>query len=196
VSGGVGVFVAGDSFVRFAQNNLIQNNADAGIVTRLLSTVTLGTSGPGGPGITIQGHNLDGIVVQQGGHLQVNGPALVQGNGVACPPETPISCGGIFGTGNATVELAGVGTISGNHGAGISVEQGTNLHLNGATVSNNSGDGIHLQWISIADFRDFGGGANTITGNGGASVFCDARSLAIGNLAGLSNVKCGQNAQQ
>ena len=193
VSGGVGVFVAVNSHVSFGQDNLIQNNADVGIVARLLSTVVFVTSGAG---ITIQGHNLDGILVQQGGHLQVNGPALIQGNGGGCPPQAPIACGGIFGTGNATVELAGVGTISGNQGAGIFVEQGTNLHLNGATISNNSGDGVHVRWISTADFRDFGGGANTITGNGGASVFCDARSLAIGNLGGLSNVKCGQNAQQ
>ena len=195
VTGGVGVFVAANSFARFHENDLIQNNADVGIVARLLSTVTLGAAS-GTTGVTIQGHNLDGIVVQQGGHLQVNGPALVQGNGVACPSVTPIGCGGIFGSGDATVELAGVGTISGNHGAGVFVEQGTNLHLNGATVSNNTGDGVHLRWISIADFRDFGGGANTITGNGGVSVFCDARSLAIGNLNGFSDVKCGENTQQ
>jgi hypothetical protein len=191
VTGGVGVFVAANSFARFHENNLIQNNADVGIVARLLSTVTLGVAS--GTGTTIQGHNLDGIVVQQGGHLQVNGPALVQGNGVACPSETSIACGGIFGSGDATVELAGIGTISGNRGAGIFAEQGSNLHLNGAKISNNTGDGVHLRWISTADFRDFGGGANTITGNGGASVFCDARSLAIGNLTGFSNVKCGEN---
>jgi len=194
VTGGVGVVVARNSVARFHENNSILSNADVGIVARLLSTVILGLASS--TGITIQGHNLDGIIVQQGGHLQVNGPAIVQGNGVACPPETPIACGGIFGTGDATVELAGVGTIRGNHGAGIHVEQGTNLHLNGATISNNSADGVDIRWISIADFRDFGGGANTITGNGGASVFCDARSLAIGNLTGLSNVQCGQNALQ
>jgi hypothetical protein len=94
-------------------------------------------------------------------------------------------------TANATLQLHS-GTISGNQGAGISLEQGTNLHLNGATISNNSGDGIHLRWISIADFRDLGFGANTITGNGGASVFCDSRSLVIGDLQGFSNVQCGQ----
>jgi hypothetical protein len=191
VTGGVGVFVSGDSFARFRENNLIQNNADVGIAARLLSTVTLGVAS--GTGTTIQGHNLAGIVVQQGAHLQVNGPALVQGNGVACPSLTPIACGGIFGSGDATVELAGIGTISGNRGAGIFVEQGSNLHSNGAKISNNTGDGVHLRWISTADFRDFGGGANTITGNGGASVFCDARSLAVGNLTGFSNVKCGEN---
>jgi hypothetical protein len=68
--------------------------------------------------------------------------------------------------------------------------------LDGVTISNNSGDGLHIRWISTADLRDFGGGPNIITGNGGASVFCDARSLVIGNLTGLSNVKCGENAQQ
>jgi hypothetical protein len=187
--GGVGVFV-GASLALFRENNLIQNNADVGIVARDGSTVTLAAAS--GPGTTIQGHNLDGIVVQLGSHLQVNGPALVQGNGVACPSETSIACGGIFGAGDATVELAGAGTVSGNHGAGIFVEQGTNLHSNGATISNNSGDGVHLRWISIADFRDFGGGPNIITGNGGESVFCDARSLAIGNLTGFSKVSCGQ----
>ena len=195
--GGGGVFVTRNSVAVFRQTNLIQNNADIGIQARLLSTVVFATSGAG---ITIQGHNLDGILVQQGGHLQVNGPALIQGNGGGCPPQAPIACGGIFGTGNATVEFNGFGTISGNHGAGIFVEQGTNLHLGGGvTVSNNSGDGVHIERISIGDFTAIPGNGNsnnTITGNGGASVFCDARSLVIGNLTGLSNVKCGQNAQQ
>ena len=186
-TGGVGVFVQGNSFALFRENNLIQSNADAGIVVSSLSTVKFGA--PLSPGTTIQGHNIDGIVVTQGGHLRMNGPALIQGNGAGCSPDTPISCGGIVGTANATLELQS-GTISGNHGAGVSLEQGTNLHLNGATISNNSGDGIHLRWISIADFRDFGFGANTITGNGGASVFCDARSLAIGDLQGFSKVQC------
>jgi hypothetical protein len=193
VTGGVGVFVgAGNSGVGFSGNDLIQNNADVGIWARVGSTVTFG--GDQTLTTTIQGHNLDGIVVQGGGHLVIFSAVLVQGNGVACPPVTSIACGGIFGVGNATVELAGVGTISGNHGAGIFAEQGTNLHLNGATISNNSGDGVHIRWISTADIREFGGGANTITGNGGASVFCDATSLVIGNLSGFPNVKCGQNS--
>ena len=187
VTGGVGVFVVGNSFAAFP-NDLIQNNADVGIMVYFGAEVNLGST-------TIQDHNLDGIVVQQGGHLAVNGPALVQRNGGGCPPETPIACGGIFGAGNATVALNGVGAISGNHGAGIFAEQGTNLHLNGATISNNSGDGVHIRWISTADFRNFGGGANTITGNGGASVFCDSRSLVIGDLTGFSKVNCGQTSQ-
>ena len=59
------------------------------------------------------------------------------------------------------MDLAGVGTVSGNHGAGIFIEQGSNVHLNGATISNNTGDGVHIRWLSTADLRDFGGGPNT-----------------------------------
>jgi hypothetical protein len=77
-------------------------------------------------------------------------------------------------------------------GDGISAGEGAHPGLSGTTVSNNSGDGIHVQWISIGNF----GSGNSITGNGGTSVFCDARSLAIRNLTGFSNVKCGENAQQ
>jgi parallel beta helix pectate lyase-like protein len=194
-SGGVGVFVTGNSIVNFRQNNLIENNADIGIWARLLSTVGFG--GDPTKTTTIQGHNIDGIIIQEGAHLQVNSAALIQGNGGGCPPETPIPCGGIFASENATVEFQGFTTISGNHGAGIFVDQGTNLHLGGGvTVSNNTGDGVHIRRISIGDFTPIpgsGNGNNTITGNGGASVFCDARSLGIGNLSTFSNVRCGEN---
>jgi len=191
----VGVFVARNSVVSLRQNTLIQNNGDIGILARLLSTVGLDFS-PANTLTTIQGHNITGLFIQEGAHLQVNGTALIQGNGVGCPPENPIPCGGIVGAENATLEFNGFGTVSGNHGAGIFVEQGTNLHLGGVTVSNNSGNGVDIRRISIGDFTPFlgsGNGSNIITGNGGASVFCDARSLAIGNLSSFSNVKCGEN---
>jgi hypothetical protein len=194
-AGGVGVFAGRNSVVSFHKITLIQNNGDIGINARLLSTVGLDFS-PANTLTTGQGHNITGILIQEGAHLQVNGAALIQGNGGGCPPETPIPCGGIFATENATVEFQGFGTINGNHGAGIFVEQGTNLHLGGATVSNNSGDGVHIQQISIGDFTAIPGTGvdnNTITGNGGASVFCDARSLAIGNLSTFSKVRCGEN---
>jgi len=193
--GGVGVFVGRQSSAVFRNNNLIQNNGDIGIWARVLSTVTF--AGDTTKTTVIQGHNIDGILIQEGAHLQFFAPALIQGNGVGCPPETPIPCGGIFATENATVEFLGFGTITGNHGAGVFVEQGTNLHLGGGvTISNNTGDGVHIRRISIGDFTAIPGssfGNNTITGNGGASVFCDARSLGIGNLSTFSNVRCGEN---
>jgi hypothetical protein len=195
LTAGIGVVLASNSGIIFRLSNRIQNNADIGILARDLSTVNFGIAS----GITIQGNHTNGISIMEGSHLQVDGAAaLIQGNGVGCPPQGPIACGGIFATENATVEFNGSGTISGNQGAGIFVEQGSNVHLGGGvTVSNNSGDGVHIQRISIADFTPIpGSGSVTITDNGGASVFCDRRSLAIGNLAGLSNVQCGQREER
>jgi hypothetical protein len=189
---GEGVFT-NDSFVVFrGDNNLIQNNGDQGIGARNGSTVLL--NGP----TTIQGHNWNGISLRSGSHLQINSPGVIRGNGIACPTNTALlvglsqACGGISAGENSTVVLL-AGTISGNSGAGISVQLSTNLNLGGGvTVSNNSANGVDIRRISIGNF----GPGNTITGNGGASVFCDGRSLAIGNLRGFSNVKCGENAQQ
>ncbi len=182
VAGTAGVFLSRNSVVVFGgQTNLVQNNANVGIHARNLSNVVLG-----GGGTTIQGHLTHGILIEEGSHLQVNSPGtLIQGNGTACPLDP--TCGGIFATQDSTVSLTG--TISGNHGSGVSVQQGTNVQLNNATVSNNTGDGVHIQWISIGSF----GSGNTITGNGGASVFCAGRSLALGNLSTFSNVRCGDN---
>jgi hypothetical protein len=186
---GVGVFT-NHSFVVFrGGNNLIQNNGDQGIGARNGSSVFL--NGP----TTIQGHNWNGISLRSGSHLQINNPAVIRGNGSGCPSNTALlvslsqACGGISAGENSTVVLR-AGTISGNSGAGISIQLSTNLNLGGGvTVSNNSADGVDIRRISIGNF----GPGNTITGNGGASVFCDARSLAIGNLTGFSNAKCGEN---
>jgi Right handed beta helix region len=190
---GEGVFVS-SSVVFFLQNNLIQHNGDNGIGAVRGSTVVLGSPTLLGNN-TIEGHNWNAIFLRSGSHLDdVNGSAVIQGNGTACPADTALlvslsqACGGISAAENSTVDLRG-GKITVNTGVGISVRQGTTLSLIGATVSDNSGDGVHIQWISSGNF----GPGNSITGNGGASIFCDARSLAIGNLNGFSNVKCGEN---
>lgn len=184
LNGGVGVFVTGSSTILFRQTNFILNNADVGIQAVNLSHVRFQSGFPG-RFTTVQGHNTNGIVVTKQSHLQINGasPQVITGNGAACPLDP--TCGGIFAWGNSTVHVNS-GTITGNHGSGISVQQGTNVRLSGATVSNNTGDGVHIQWISIGDFIS----GNSITGNGGASVFCDRKSLAIGDLSTFSKVKC------
>lgn len=191
--GGIGVFAARNAVVSLRNNTLIQNNGDIGILARLLSTVALDARP--NQTIIIQGHDINGIFLQEGARLVV-GATLIRGNGGACPAETAFPCGGLVATENSTVEMRGIATITGNHGAGILVEQGANVHLGGAvTVSNNSGDGVHIERISIGDFTPIpgsGSSTNTITGNGGASVFCDSRSLAIGDLSTFSNVRCGQ----
>jgi hypothetical protein len=178
-AGGQGVFISGSSSVRFT-NSLIQNNADFGIGAVGSSLSFNGSN-------TIRGHNINGIFVKLRSQLGIKGPALIQGNGKGCPADTALlvsvsqACGGIS-VADSTAALGAVnisgGTISGNYGAGISVREGAHVSLIGATVADNSGDGVHIQWISIGNF----GSANSITGNGGASVFCDSRSLVIGNL--------------
>jgi len=184
---GQGVFIR-NSFVRFA-DSLIQNNADFGIGALGSSLFFNGSNN------TIQGNNINGISLKLGSHLQINGPALIQGNGKGCPADTALlvsvsqACGGIsVADSTATMRAA---TINGNYGAGISLREGAHLTLTGATVAYNFGDGVHIQWTSIGNF----GSANSITGNVGASVFCDSRSLVLGNLGGLTNVKCLQNSQ-
>lgn len=181
---GEGVF-ANHSFVVFRGNNLIQGNGDIGISPIDGSLVLL--NGP----TTIEGHNWNAISVKSGSHLQINSPAVIRGNGTACPSDAALlvslsqACGGISGAENSTLNLT-TGTISGNQGAGISVQEGTNLSLGGVTVSNNSADGVDIRRISIGNFAP----GNTITGNGGASVSCDERSIAVGNLKAFSKVRC------
>ena len=80
------------------------------------------------------------------------------------------------------------GNISGNQGSGISAEQLVDFGLNNTTISNNTGDGVHIRRISIGQFVT----ANTITGNGGASVSCDTTSLVVGDLSTFSKIACSQ----
>jgi len=188
VPGTVGVFAGSNSILRFRQNNLIQNNPTIGIEAMNLSTVVIG-GGPANSTTTIQGNSINGILIHEGSHLHIANRTLIQGNGEACPPVT--TCGGILATTNSTLVLT-AGTISSNHGAGISVQQGSNLQLTGASISNNSADGVDIQSISILGFHS----GNAITGNGEASISCDQRSLVIGNLTGISKIKCGQTVLQ
>lgn len=185
-----GVFVGRNSDLIFrggAGMNYVQYNADMGIEARNQSNVAFGAGG-----ITVQGNQTNGISVETGSHLQVNSPkTFIQGNGAACPLDP--ACGGILATENSTVTLD-VGTVSGNQGAGVSVQLGANITVGStiasmgtATISNNLGDGVHFQWDSTGKINS----GNTITGNGGASVSCDVGSLVVGDLSAFSKVRCG-----
>jgi hypothetical protein len=187
VAGTAGVFVARNSDVVFRQTNLIQNNANVGIQARIQSTVVF--AGVPGEITTVRGNLINGIILEEGSHLQLNRFLnLIQGNGcgAACPLDP--TCGGILATQDSHVDL-GKAIVSDNHGFGVSVQQGSNVRLSGATVSKNTGDGVDIQWLSIGNF----GPGNSITGNVGASIFCAGRSFALGNLSTFSNVRCGDN---
>jgi hypothetical protein len=188
MSGAAGVFLGRNSVVTFRGSNHVQNNADAGIQARIQSTVVFAGQGLGEI-TTVQGNLTTGIILEEGSHLQVsNAPHLIQGNGygAACPLDP--TCGGILATQDSHVDI-GKAIVSENHGFGVSVQQGSNVRLGRTTVSNNSGDGVHIQWLSIGNFLP----GTTITGNGGASIFCAGRSFALGNLSTFSSVRCGDN---
>jgi len=182
---GFGVFVFDRSGVGFTGQNSILNNGDGGIQAVDVSRVVIQT---GDPALftTIRGHNVAGIQVASQTVLRMfGGPHVIQGNGSACPTDP--TCGGVFAIRNSTLRLSS-GNISGNQGSGIAVQQLADLGMDNMTVSNNTGDGVHIQRISIADFLT----ANTITGNGGASVSCDTTSLVVGDLSTFSKVACTQ----
>ncbi len=116
----------------------------------------------------------------------LNPGTKIRNNGSACPTDP--TCGGIFAFRNSTVRVD-TADISSNLSSGIAVQQGVDMRMNNTTVSNNTGDGVRIQRISIGDFPV---GGNTFAGNGGASVFCDTTSLAVGDLSGVANINCRQ----
>jgi Right handed beta helix region len=187
VTGGVGILVNDRSSLVLRQANSILNNGDYGILATVLSSVHI-QSAVVGNFSTISGHGVDGIAVARDSSLQINGasPQVVTANGSSCPLDP--TCGGVYALRNSVVNL-GNASITGNHGSGVNVDQGSNLVLNSATLSNNSGDGVHVEEIAIGNINL----GNTITGNGGASVFCDSRSLVLGDLSAFSKVKCAQS---
>jgi Right handed beta helix region len=185
-NGGFGITVFNRSGIVIRRQNLIQNNAGGvGISAVDSSKVQMQTADPA-LFTTIQRHALNGIQIGDQVMLRMGGgPHAIQGNGSACPTDP--TCGGISALRNSTMRLTS-GNISGNQGSGISAEQLVDFGLNNTTISNNTGDGVHIRRISIGQFVT----ANTITGNGGASVSCDTTSLVVGDLSTFSKIACSQ----
>jgi Right handed beta helix region len=185
-NGGFGITVFNRSGIVIRRQNLIQNNAGGvGISAVDSSKVQMQTADPA-LFTTIQRHALNGIQIGDQVMLRMGGgPHAIQGNGSACPTDP--TCGGISALRNSTMRLTS-GNIRGNQGSGISAEQLVDFGLNNTTISNNTGDGVHIRRISIGQFVT----ANTITGNGGASVSCDTTSLVVGDLSTFSKIACSQ----
>lgn len=185
---GFGIAVFNRSGIVIRRQNLIQNNAGGVGIQAVDSSKIEIESGAPGLSTTIQGHGTNGIQIGDQAMLRIQGgPHTIQGNGFACPTDP--TCGGIFAIRNSTMRLGRV-NISGNQGSGIAMEQLADLGLDNSTVSNNSGDGIHIRRISVGQFGSIA--PNTITGNGGASVYCDTTSLVVGDLSTFSKIACSQ----
>ena len=183
-NGAEGVNALNHALVAFQGSSQVANNGDAGVFVIDLSKAVFQANGT--VFTTVEGNATAGILVARQALVVLNPGTRVRNNGSACPSDP--TCGGIFGLRNSTVRLISA-DVSSNLSSGIAVQQDVDLAISNSTITNNAGDGVHVQRISIADFI---GGGNTFAGNGGASIFCDSTSLAVGDLTGVSNVSCKQ----
>lgn len=205
----IGLFVLGGSelVVPPSVSLLVQRNQD-GVAVSGGSTGSLGNA-------VITGNYGAGVFVQGGSQAQLSTLGQISNNGSAPKPGEAqggvfVGNGGSFnasGTissntgdgitvgselaGNATLRLMGA-TVSDNSGNGILASTGAAIGLSGSSVTGNGLDGIRLIKASIAGLPDAPGSppfnipANTISGNGGRGISCDATSRAFGDLSGIS----------
>jgi parallel beta-helix repeat protein len=183
---GEGVSVLDRSSVGFSGTNDIANNGDTGVFLQDLSRVTFGGNGTT-VFTTIEGNAAAGILVAAQALVRIGGGTKIRNNGSACPTDP--TCGGIFAFRNSTVRVTRA-DISNNLAAGLVAQQGVDVGLSNTTVTNNAGDGVRFQRISIGDFIT----NNTFSGNGGAAIFCDDSSLVTGDVSAVpkKDLSCKQ----
>jgi hypothetical protein len=141
---------------------------------------------PAGPTpVTINGNTSIGVNTF-GGHVTMFGPVQVLNNGAG---------GGSFHAGvrsddNALVVVAGSGDvdISNNTGPGIEATNGGTLDLAGATIYNNTEDGVRL--LGNSQIAVYPPNTNAIGNNGGRAILCDNTSNFFGDRTGLRDLLC------
>jgi hypothetical protein len=89
---------------------------------------------------------------------------------------------GIRVDGTSEVTLEGGNEVMGNIGPGIFADINSSLEVTDTTIGANTGEGIRLRHMSIAEVQ----GATAIGGNGGGPLTCDSTSLAATSLIGRS----------
>ena len=177
---GAGVRISQGENARFAGQNTIQNNGNVGVSVFEGATVRFLGQGPNVT--TIEGHARRGVQAVLDGEILFVGPHKIRNNG---------SAGGAFAGGivvaNSSSFLASQGTeITNNFGRGIHADIDSSISFGGVTISNNTGEGVLVRHLSVAEFF----GPPTIFGNGVANIACDDTSLAFGVLTGITNIQC------
>lgn len=183
---GVGLDFGASGF--FVGDIRIENNGGFGVF--------VGEGGSAGfianssDGTTIEGHSVVGLNLRRTAAARLLGPHQVRNNGTAGEPLTAgvrVVKGSSF---LAVPRVAGGGgvEISNNVGPGVRAEDNATVVLIGSTISNNLEEGVRLVHLSVGEFA----APNTIFGNGVADLLCDATSLVVGDLTGISNVKCAK----
>jgi hypothetical protein len=133
-------------------------------------------------GSTITGHGPAGVVVARGAELTFDGPHSVTANG------NPANGVGIR-VERSSLNLQNGATVSNNTGNGILADAHSGIVIGpSASVTNNTSTGIQLRHQSLVGVT----APVTIQGNGGANIKCDSTSLAYGQLAGITRAQCNQ----
>ena len=184
-----GVYVQDTSRVTFTRRNRIANNADTGVYVIDLSEASFSSSRlADGTELytTIENHTVNGLLLARNS-LAVFGGSVHHKILNTGDPAFPDGAQGIFVTRNSTLR-ANYLEISGTYGSGLWVQSGSNAALTNSAISNNMQDGVTILLGASAEFLL----ANSVTGNGGASVSCDESSLVAvyDVLEGAHEVRC------
>ncbi|HYL14998.1 MAG TPA: hypothetical protein VEV41_18295 [Terriglobales bacterium] len=181
---GTGVNVVNGSNARLFAPVSISNNT-VGVTVGGASNLRL-NGDPTGPTPVIVNGNTSIGVNTFGGHVTLFGPVQVRNNGAG---------GGQFHAGvrsddNALVLVAGSGDvdISNNTGPGIEATNGGTLDLAGATIHNNTEDGVRL--LGNSQIAVYPPNTNAIGNNGGHAILCDNTCNFFGDVTGLRDIVC------
>lgn len=171
---GSGIVLANGAFANIF-GHTIQNNGGFGVIAFHNSSFNLF-------GNTIVGNGSTGVRVSETSHGEM-GDNTIRNNGAA----DPSSPGGVMLSEGGEAFIDGGNDISNNTGPGVLVFTHATLSSEGGnTINNNTAEGVLLRRQSVGQFF----AADTISGNGGANLACDATSLAAGTLTGLTNFRC------
>jgi hypothetical protein len=164
----------------------IANNGSTGISVNGASSITFysGIDSQGKNAVTtIAGHSTVGLTLNQSSAVQMYGPHVVTKNGSA--NADPGSRGGISLEGSS-LTIGSSAVVSSNIGPGVRLGVKSDLVMFDMTVSNNSEEGVLETNLSAGGFYN----PLTFSGNGGASLFCDAFSVAFGDAGTIQGEQC------
>lgn len=163
----------------------IHNNGSTGISVNGASSITFIslTDSKGRDTVTtVDGHSIVGLTLSQSSSAQIYGPHIIRNNGSA-----NAGTGGGVSLARASLTIGGGTSVSSNVGTGIFGDANSSIVLgSSASVTNNTSTGIWLRHMSLVGLT----APVTVQGNGGANIACDSRSLAYGQLAGITGVQC------
>ena len=146
----------------------------------------------GGPSdVTISnsaGTNYNGVTVDGGGSLNVNGAKLV----INKPGQTygGTSGGVLISDGASMTAGSGLLVITGSKGQGVMALNNSHATVNGATVTGGSHGGLVAANLSSIDVSS--GSTLSLVGGNSVDLFCDGNSTITGtmNLSGVPTAQC------